>query len=129
LVRYGDSESSSPTGWHPLSEPLIWSGTETEALQPQSLPQTLNPSWKVMLLSDGSVTRHLQLMTGLQVNVQCLEMKNIGEERDGLPPAAVCMTGGLLQRQVFLRLPDPLERSYVYAASWWNAKTINTYLR
>ena len=82
-----------------------------------------------MLLSDGSVTRHLQLMTGLQVEVQCMEMKDIGEARDGLPPSAAQVPGPLLQRQVLLPLPDPLGRSYVYAASWWNAETVNSYLR
>ena len=33
------------------------------------LPQQLSPTWKVMLLSDGSVTRHLQLLTGQSIAV------------------------------------------------------------
>lgn len=82
-----------------------------------------------MLLSDGSVTRHLQLMTGLPVEVDCMEMREIGEEREGLPSSSELLEGPLLQRQVLLRLPDPLDRAYVYAASWWNAATVNSYLR
>ena len=44
-------------------------GTEGDALRQGAPPQRLKPPWKVMLLSDGSVTRHLQLLTGLKVQV------------------------------------------------------------
>ena len=62
-----------------------------------------------MLLSDGSVTRHLQLMADLRVQVECLEMCSIGVERAGLPPQAQLIPGPLVQRQVggSCRLPPP----------------------
>ena len=44
-------------------------GSEEDALQAGAPPGGLAPSWRVMLLSDGSVTRHLQLLTGLRVEV------------------------------------------------------------
>ena len=105
---------------------------------------------QVILLSDGSVTRHLQLMTGLPVSVECLEMRRLEEHEtvlvncngngynsDGhgvsfinnLPPAISLLEGPLLQRQVLLHLPEPLNRPFVYAASWWNADTVEEYLK
>lgn len=84
-----------------------------------------------MLLSDGSVTRHLQLMTGLKVSVECLEMRRLKDDMDmsALPRAVSLIQGPLLQRQVLLHLPEPLNRAYVYAVSWWNADTVERYLK
>ena len=81
---------AQPDRWHALDQPLLWQGSEEEALT-ASLPSRLSPPWKVrnicsmlvsvcesladerrlqvILLSDGSVTRHLQLMTGLKIKV------------------------------------------------------------
>ncbi|KAH7621714.1 hypothetical protein Ndes2526B_g02528 [Nannochloris sp. 'desiccata'] len=138
------------TQWQHLDRPLLWQGSETAALQAGGLPSTLSPPWKVILLSDGSVTRHLQLMTGLPVSVECLEMRRLGNHEtllsecsgngynsDGngiyfnnnLPPAISLLEGPLLQRQVLLHLPEPLNRAFVYAASWWNADTVEEYLK
>lgn len=94
----------------------------------QATPYPLSPTWKVMLLSDGSVTRHLQLLTNQRVQVECLEMKNIGEERSGLPAATGQLEGPLVQRQVLLHIPGPHSKAYVYATSWWNAATVDEYL-
>lgn len=83
-----------------------------------------------MLLSDGSVTRHLALLTGLSVRVECLEMAAVPPaERGGLPGAAALIGGPLVQRQVLLHIPDPHSRAFVYAASWWSAATVDRYLR
>jgi len=83
---------------------------------------------RVILLSDGSVTRHLQLLTGLAVRTECREMRPIGRDLRGLPPEVGAIEGPLLQRQVFLRHPvsgEPL----LYAASWWNAETAGEVLK
>ncbi len=53
-----------------------------------------------MLLSDGSVTRHLQLLTGFSVSVDCLQMQNIGAASEHLPASARLLRGPLVQRQV-----------------------------
>jgi hypothetical protein len=147
----------------------------------QETPYQLSPSWKLLLLSDGSVTRHLQLMTNERVEVgqalppdqlprshqgtagmgavcahcrcswaaalssggllqvahwlpaccfpcccccspptpptpagtmaaacpipivpqvECLEMRDIGDQREGLPPQTAAIEGPLVQRQV-----------------------------
>ena len=72
--------------WHPLSTPAAWSGSEDEALDPRSSPEAfaaLPPPWKVLLLSDGSVTRHLQILTGSPVAVDLLEMGPIAGSGGG----------------------------------------------
>ena len=60
-----------------------------------------------MLLSDGSVTRHLQLLTGVSVAVDCMQMAAIGPHPPGLPPGAAHLQGDLVQRQVTLRSGRP----------------------
>lgn len=84
---------------------------------------------QMLLLSDGSVTRHLQLMADQGVHVECLEMAKVGADRGGLPPGTALLPGPLVQRQVLLRMPDPQGPAYVYAASWWNADSVDDYLR
>ena len=42
---------------------------EENAMFKTPLPEQLSPTWKLMLLSDGSVTRHLQLLTGQHIKV------------------------------------------------------------
>lgn len=37
----------TPTGWRPLASPLLWRGTEEEAVFQQSTPYPLTPPWKV----------------------------------------------------------------------------------
>ncbi len=44
-------------------------GNEHDALQAGAPTSALAPSWRMMLLSNGSVTRHLELLTGVKVEV------------------------------------------------------------
>ena len=74
------------------------------ALQSTPLIRHLAPSWRLMLLSDGSVTRHLSLLTGQPVRIECLEMRPIGSRLGGLVPSVDRIPGPRLQRQV-QRLP------------------------
>ena len=80
-----------PTDWHPLQD-LQWQvgssaawfvdkprlhssfaaalqGSEGDALAGQCPVDQLSAPWRLLLLSDGSVTRHLQLLTGVSVDV------------------------------------------------------------
>eukprot|EP00887_Chlorella_sp_A99_P000027 scaffold16.g27.t1 len=68
-------------------------------------------------------------MTDLRVEVECLEMLRIGNERAGLPEQTALIPGPLVQRQVLLHIPDPHSRPYVYATSWWSEATVDQYLR
>lgn len=122
--------AQTPSNWHEPLSTILWQGSESEARK--RLPQGMSPPWKVMLLSDGSVTRHLQLLTDLPVQVDCLEMRNVGICTEGLPPGVEAIPGPRTQRQVLLRLPD-LEKgskgAMVYACSWWDAAHVSEYLK
>lgn len=55
-----DAKQSS---YDAVNDPPTYSATEREAMQPTSLVyERLSPAWRVLLLSDGSVTRHLSLL-------------------------------------------------------------------
>mmetsp|Transcript_20487 Transcript_20487/g.65062 ORF Transcript_20487/g.65062 Transcript_20487/m.65062 type:complete len:322 (+) Transcript_20487:202-1167(+) len=115
--------------WTPV-DPL-WEAAVSVAMQKGTMPALISPPWKVMLLSDGSVTRHLQLLTDLpDVHVDCVEMRNIGKPEDlgGLPSAVDMFEGEVVQRQVFLRSDAAGGKALVYAASWWCADTVDEYM-
>ena len=52
--------------WPTLHETL-WEFNESTAMARGALGSLIAPAWRVMLLSDGSVTRHLQLLTDAKV--------------------------------------------------------------
>jgi len=71
--------------------------------------ERLTPPWKVMLLSDGSVTRHLQLLFGRDrgVVVDVVEMGEVGAGWEGEGPWTCPIPGigegagwGAVRRQV-----------------------------
>eukprot|EP00803_Ostreobium_quekettii_P005043 evm.model.scf_116.5 EVM.evm.TU.scf_116.5 scf_116:53361-55140(-) len=82
------------------------------------------PILKLMLLSDGSVTRHLQLLLEDRVMVDSVQTTVPEQASSNVPAAALSIPGPLVQRQVLLRVPStpPL----VYAASWWNASAFSS---
>lgn len=90
-----------------------------------------SPAWKMMLLSDGSVTRHVELLTGGDVSVECLEMKVVTQTQTQLdqlvPEAALGIPGPVIQRQVFLYSKE-VEEPCVYAVSWWNKDKAEAFL-
>eukprot|EP00850_Spirogloea_muscicola_P001615 SM000006S19380 [mRNA] locus=s6:419977:421148:+ [translate_table: standard] len=87
-----------------------------------ALRRRLAPPWRVLLLSDGSVTRHLQLLADCgAIAADCFQMAPIGQDVAGLPPSVALIPGPRLQRQVFLRSSSG--QALVYAASWWATET------
>lgn len=117
--RHALPPSSCPD-WHPLASPSLWSGDEAASLAPTSPVAALPPPWKVLLLSDGSVTRHLHLLTGWPPSVRVLEMGPLPPgARDDLPDGAHLLRPPLTQRRVLLA-HGATGAPLVYAASWWN---------
>ncbi|GFR46140.1 hypothetical protein Agub_g7666 [Astrephomene gubernaculifera] len=101
------SSGTVPVGWPALQPPFSYHASAEEA-QSNQVPTGLSPIWKVLLLSDGSVTRHLQLLSGSPVTVECLSMRNVGWSTEGLPPGTELIPGPRVQRQVLLRCqPSP----------------------
>lgn len=115
---------SPPPQWHALQ--LLWQGGEN-AVQ-QGLPHhQLSPAWQILLLGDGSPTRHLQLLTGEKTEVDVIDMSLIGSERDGAPHQIEKVPEPRLRRQVWLRTASG--QRLAYAASWWDANHVDEYLQ
>ncbi len=111
------------TSWYALNP--LWQGDET-AVQ-QGLPhQQLAPAWQMLLLGDGSPTRHLQLLTGEPTEVDVIDMSLIGMEIDGAPKLIQAIPGPWLRRQVWLRTASG--QRLAYATSWWEASHVDEYL-
>src|SRR5690242_17131820 len=102
------------TIWHCL-KPLWQGGRET--IQ-QGLPHTqLAPTWQILLLGDGSLTRHLQLITGEKTEVDLIDISNIGMDSDDAPEVIQLLPGPRVRRQDWLRTVSGQRLAYV--TSWW----------
>lgn len=113
-----------PQAWHAL-DPL-WQGNE--AWVQRGLPHDqLTPAWQILLLGDGSPTRHLQLLTGEPTEVDVIDMSLVGSQADGAPDLVRMVPGPRLRRQVWLRTPSG--QRLAYATSWWEAQHVDEYLQ
>jgi len=113
-----------PSAWHCLTP--IWVGAE-EVVK-RGLPHTqLAPAWQLLLLGDGSPTRHVQLLTGDPTEVDVIDMSPIGMSLDNAPAMMQMLPGPRIRRQVWVRTASG-QRLY-YAASWWEACHVEEYLQ
>lgn len=87
----------------------------------------LAPAWQMLLLGDGSPTRHLQLLTGEPTGVDVIDMSLIGNHLDGAPGLIQVVPGPRLRRQVWLRTASG--QRLAYATSWWEASHVDEYLQ
>lgn len=110
--------------WHALD--ILWEGNEERVKQ--GLPHhQLSPAWQILLLGDGSPTRHLQLLTTEKTEVDLIDMSSIGRDEDGAPVQIKSVLEPRLRRQVWLRTASG--QRLAYAASWWNVNHIDGYLQ
>lgn len=87
----------------------------------------LSPAWQMLLLGDGSPTRHLQLLTRERTEVDVIDMSPIGMDLDGAPDIIRMVPGPRLRRQVWLRTASG--QRLAYATSWWEASHVDEYLQ
>lgn len=111
------------TAWHHLTP--SWQATPDILKRGLPLEQMAAP-WQMLLLGDGSVTRHLQLMTGEEVSVAVTAMDRVSEE-DGAPIEVNVIPAPRLRRQVWLMSASG--QCLAYAASWWSFHEVDTYLK
>ena len=144
-----------------VANPLQYTATEREAMDRKNslLWQKLSPAWRVLLLSDGSVTRHLSVLGGKgflsddddddsatssllsesNVKVEVTSMKPCARDKSQ-PEDVVKIKGPLVQREVYLRYDDDGEGGgggkknknpppLVYACSWWNANALEKFMK
>ena len=112
-----------------------------QAEAPAGPGQALSGPWRLLLLGDGSPTRHLESLTGLPVEVELIAMAPERPDPGPLPSAAISsgpsgpeqdppaevaeLSGPLLRRQVWLRCgATPL----AWAESWWNQREAEQHL-
>ena len=88
--------------------------------------QELSGGWRLLLLGDGSPTRHLQLLTGLPLEVELIGMAPEAQAGPGAPPEVAELEEPLLRRQVWLACGG---QSLGWAESWWNRQTADSHLR
>ena len=115
--------STEQTSWQAL-QPL-WYGDHT--VVSQGLPHDqLSPAWQILLLGDGSPTRHLQLLTREPTEVDVIDMSLVALGGDGAPSQIEKVPGPHLRRQVWLRTASG--QRLAYATSWWEASHVDEYL-
>ena len=112
----------------PSPEPLwqlnLSDGTTAEG------DQRLSGPWRLLLLGDGSPTRHLQSLSGLPVEIELIAMapwdQNAGTPGGPPPPEIRELDPPLLRRQVWLRCG---QQTLAWAESWWNQHEAEQHLR
>ncbi|WP_442786281.1 chorismate lyase [Leptothoe sp. PORK10 BA2] len=105
---------------------MLWQGDET--VVQKGLPHDqLSPAWQILMLGDGSPTRHLQLLTREPTEVDVIDMSLVGMANDGAPPLISHVPGPRLRRQVWLRTASG--QRLAYATSWWEASHVDEYLK
>ncbi|HAN76236.1 MAG TPA: DUF98 domain-containing protein [Planktothrix sp. UBA8407] len=115
---------TQPTAWHRLR--CQWQGDE--AIVKQGLPhRQLSPPWQILMLGDGSPTRHLQLLTGEPTEVDVIDMSAVGMSTDNAPEQILAVPGPRVRRQVWLKTASG--QRLAYATSWWEASHVDEYLQ
>ncbi len=89
----------------------------TEAVLAGKGPANLPGAWQLMLLGDGSPTRHLRLLTGHEVQVKLIAMETENQPDERAPIEIKELTPPLLRRQVWLICGS---QTLAWAESWWN---------
>lgn len=120
---FPNSQSIEETSWHALRP--LWQGDR--AVVKRGLPHDqLSPAWQILMLGDGSPTRHLQLLTREPTEVDVIDMSPVDAEGDAAPAQIEQVPGPHLRRQVWLRTASG--QRLAYATSWWEASHVDDYL-
>ncbi len=103
----------------------LWSASRA-AMEAGCTAAGLSGAWQLLLLGDGSPTRHLQLLTGAPVEVELIAMAGDAGDGKRVPAEVAGLASPLLRRQVWLRCHgEPL----AWAESWWNQSQAEENLR
>ncbi len=102
----------------------IWEAL-TESVLCGKVPIQLPGAWQLMLLGDGSPTRHLSLLTGHEVQVELIAMQLEELPNKAAPQEVKELRKPLLRRQVWLKCDS---HSLAWAESWWNKEEAEHHL-
>ena len=102
----------------------VWEALTSSVLLGK-VPIKLPGSWQLMLLGDGSPTRHLSLLTGHEVKIELIAMELEPKHSRGAPEEILELKSPLLRRQVWLQCGS---QTLAWAESWWNQQEAEKHL-
>jgi len=108
-----------------MSPKPIWEAPSEAVLYGKG-PQKLPGPWQLMLLGDGSPTRHLRLLTGHEVEIKLIAMEYEATPNKGAPIETQELQPPLLRRQVWLTCHS---QTLAWAESWWNYQEAEFHLK
>jgi chorismate lyase len=119
------SPALSPASQRLFPSPAtLWQAPFSEVAEGSAGRQLSGP-WKLLLLGDGSPTRHLRLLVGAPLEVELIAMAPEALAVEGAPREVAELEAPLLRRQVWLNCGgQPLG----WAESWWNRAEAETHL-
>ena len=97
------------------SPQVLWQDSPVDVFTARAGSQ-LGGGWKLLLLGDGSPTRHLELLTGQAVEVELIAMAPEPPDAMGAPVEVRELVSPLLRRQVWLCCGA---ETLGWAESWW----------
>ena len=107
------------------SPKILWKEKATAFLVANTLPK-ISGAWKLMLLGDGSPTRHLQLLTNHETKIRLISMQiDPLFEKEG-PREIDQLKEPLIRRQVWIRNQN---KNLAWAESWWNSQQVSQNLK
>ena len=107
------------------SPSVIWQAPKESVISGKGHYKLCGP-WQLMLLGDGSPTRHLKLLTGHEVQVKVISMAMESVHKKGVPEEVNELDPPLLRRQVWLTCSG---LTLAWAESWWNLKEAEKHLQ
>ena len=103
------------------SPKILWEETSSTFLIKNKYPE-IPGAWKLMLLGDGSPTRHLQLLTNKETKIELIGMNYDKELSKETPKEINQLIQPLIRRQVWIKNNDI---TLAWAESWWNNEEVN----
>ena len=100
-------------------ESFCWTASFSDVMAGQE-PVPLRPFWRLILMSDGSTTRHLQLLTGDEVEVDLIAMQPEPELSPQCLDGVQDLVPPYLRRQIWKRCGG---QTVLWAESWWSRQT------
>ncbi len=107
------------------SPKILWEEKATSFLVANALPK-ISGAWKLMLLGDGSPTRHLQLLTNHETKIRLISMQIDPLFKKEGPREIDQLKEPLIRRQVWIRNQD---KNFAWAESWWNSEQVSQNLK
>ena len=102
------------------SPQILWEESATSFLLDNSYPP-ISGAWKLMLLGDGSPTRHLQLLTRKETKIELIGMNFDNDHLLDQPQEINQLKKPLIRRQVWIKNNN---KTLAWAESWWNSEEV-----